>query len=191
MSSKETIRADLSQDVVDRFWPKVNKNEESDCWEWTGGTTKGYGRFRGGLDRDKDGRRKMMVAHRFAYELLVRPIPAGLDLDHHCRNTICCNPAHLEPVTHAVNQQRRGLNINNTSGVRGVSWYKPRQKWRVRVQQKINGKHKSTHGGLFEDFEAACAKVIAMRLEIFGPDDEREARLEVDQALASRTACRR
>ena len=191
MSSKELTRADLSQDVVDRFWSKVNKNEESGCWEWTGGTVGGgYGRFRGGVGHGRDGFSKRIYVHRYAYELLVGPIPAGYEVDHQCRNTICCNPAHLEPVPHDVNSQRQGLRSDNTSGVRGVSWHKASQKWRVVVGQHINGKQKKHWGGLYTDqeFEAACAKVIAMRLEIFGPDDEREARIEVDQALASRAA---
>jgi hypothetical protein len=48
----------------------------------------------------------MMKAHRFAYELLVGPIPDGLALDHLCLTTGCVNPAHLEPVTVAENSRR-------------------------------------------------------------------------------------
>lgn len=40
-----------------------------------------------------------MLAHRFAYELLVGPIPTGLTLDHLCRRPACVNPSHLEPVS--------------------------------------------------------------------------------------------
>lgn len=40
------------------------------------------------------------------YELLVGPIPPGLQIDHLCRNKICVNPAHLEPVTHRENLMR-------------------------------------------------------------------------------------
>lgn len=45
------------------------------------------------------------------YELLVGPVPEGLELDHLCRNPPCCNPAHLEPVTHAENMRRAGLAV--------------------------------------------------------------------------------
>jgi len=46
------------------------------------------------------------MVHRIAYEFALGPIPDGLTLDHLCRNTICCNPAHLEPVTLRVNTLR-------------------------------------------------------------------------------------
>lgn len=66
-----------------------------DCWEWTGGTSPaGYG---------KAGTR---LAHRLVYEMLVGPIPEGLTLDHLCRNRVCVNPDHLEPVTLADNVRR-------------------------------------------------------------------------------------
>ena len=75
------------------------------CWLWTGavGGNRGYGNFA------VDGRRsskRYARAHRFAYELLVGPISAWLVLDHLCRNHLCVNPAHLEPVTQAENLRR-------------------------------------------------------------------------------------
>ncbi|MBO0884191.1 MAG: HNH endonuclease [Mycobacterium sp.] len=45
-------------------------------------------------------------AHVFAYELLVGPIPTGMQLDHLCRNRSCVNPDHLEPVSQRVNLLR-------------------------------------------------------------------------------------
>ena len=80
-----------------RFWRNVVKTEG--CWEWIAFRTKdGYGRFRVGGGK--------VLAHRFAYELLVGPIPEGLESDHLCRNRGCVNPAHLEPVTQQVNRLR-------------------------------------------------------------------------------------
>lgn len=76
---------------IERFWTKVDKNGPDGCWLWKASTRRRYGRY------DCEG--KSHGAHRFAYELLVGPIPEGLTLDHLCRNTLCVNPAHLEPVT--------------------------------------------------------------------------------------------
>lgn len=82
-----------------RFWEKVEKPSQADCWPWLAGcTSRGYGDFY------YDG--KQVRAHRFAYELLVGPIPEGLQLDHLCRVRHCVNPQHLEPVTHRENVLR-------------------------------------------------------------------------------------
>ena len=49
---------------------------------------------------------KHFLAHRMIYELLVGPIPDGLEIDHLCRNRGCVNPGHMEPVTHRENLMR-------------------------------------------------------------------------------------
>lgn len=83
----------------DRFWAKVAKSTPGACWEWTASlTSTGYGQFNDGS--------RIRTAHRFAYELVVGPVPDGLVLDHLCRNATCINPAHLEPVTQRENIMR-------------------------------------------------------------------------------------
>lgn len=83
-----------------RFMQKVDKTSAG-CWEWTAArSSSGYGQFGPG------GRGSQALAHRWAYEFFVGPIPDGLELDHLCRNRACVNPEHLEPVTHRVNALR-------------------------------------------------------------------------------------
>lgn len=87
-------------DDLVRLLSKAHKTDH--CWIFTGQiNNKGYGLiwFRG----------SKRAAHVVAYELLVGPIPTGLELDHLCRNTKCIRPEHLEPVTHAENQRRLSL----------------------------------------------------------------------------------
>ena len=72
------------------------------CIEWTGDVgNSGYGRFWIG-----PGKADKALAHRWSYEYHVGPIPEGLVIDHLCRNKLCSNPAHLEPVTMAENWRR-------------------------------------------------------------------------------------
>jgi hypothetical protein len=80
----------------DRFWTRVDRKGDDDCWPWVGARNqKGYGVF------EIQGRRT--VVHRFSYELVNGPIPSKLVIDHLCRNTSCVNPAHLEAVTNREN----------------------------------------------------------------------------------------
>lgn len=83
-----------------RFWDKVR--QQGECWQWLAYIHPGgYGRFRVG--------RRVVQAHRWAYECLVGPIPGGLEIDHLCRNRACVNQDHLEPVTHEENVRRGEL----------------------------------------------------------------------------------
>jgi len=86
----------------ERFWSKVEKTEG--CWIWIAARdSKGYGGFHVGGSRKG---RRWVRAHRWAYAAAKGEPPAGLDLDHLCRNRACVNPEHLEPVTRSVNLQR-------------------------------------------------------------------------------------
>ena len=76
---------------IDSISPQPN-----DCWDWTG--TIGSGGYAGFVGN--------MMAHRWSYQFFNGPIPAGLDVDHICRNRKCVNPDHLEPVTRSENMLR-------------------------------------------------------------------------------------
>jgi hypothetical protein len=89
------VRGRKPKPAEERFWPKVQKTET--CWLWIASTFKdGYGQFHPNAGSPA-------AAHRFAYELLVGPIPKGTNLDHLCRVRHCVNPDHLEPVTNREN----------------------------------------------------------------------------------------
>ncbi len=96
--------------AIDRFNEQYEVSETLSwdgvpCWIWTRSLNgSGYARIYVN--------RRLVRAHRFAYEYHIKNIPEGLDLDHLCRNRACVNPNHLEPVT-------RKVNLNRGSQVKG------------------------------------------------------------------------
>lgn len=99
-------------DDVARFWSKVDRRGPTECWPWSAPSANGYGQMSIGADG-------MVAAHRYAYELIVGPIPEGMTIDHMCHNEDvtcpggdvclhrrCVNPDHFETVPSAVNTSR-------------------------------------------------------------------------------------
>lgn len=83
--------------ILSRFWSKVKKTDS--CWNWVGPKSgDGYGVFNSAYKKHR--------AHRFSYELHKGVIHNKMGLDHLCRNILCINPDHLEPVTQAENIRR-------------------------------------------------------------------------------------
>jgi hypothetical protein len=93
----------LDPRVPRRVWDKLQPCPMSGCWTWTGCTMPaGHGQLTIVVERAK----RRVLAHRFVWGLARGPVADGLELDHLCRNAACCNPAHLEAVTHRVNVRR-------------------------------------------------------------------------------------
>ena len=79
----------------DRFFSR-KKVTNSGCWEWTGVIgDSGYGVVK----RSK----KLLRAHRLAWEYAKGPIPSGMLICHKCDNRKCINPDHLYVGTHQAN----------------------------------------------------------------------------------------
>lgn len=109
METVDVGQFQLSQ-LPPRIAAKIQVDLFSGCWVWQGATDKyGYGQVR------HEG--KMRRTHRAVWSIFNGPIPQGIVLDHLLADRAqapgpcvhgpsCCNPAHLEPVTIAVNGSR-------------------------------------------------------------------------------------
>jgi len=78
--------------------------EGTPCWLWQGATSGegrggGYGRI--SIDSCSS------AVHRVVYTMIHGYVPAKRQIDHRCTNRLCCNPIHLEDMTHKQNQRKR------------------------------------------------------------------------------------
>ena len=110
MTKRHKKRGTLNE----RFWSKVNKREEDECWEWMGAKiSTGYGHFH------LNGKNTKISAHRLMYILTYGNIIGNLIVRHKCDNHGCVNPNHLilgtnqDNVNDMVERGRNGANLDN------------------------------------------------------------------------------
>lgn len=125
--------------LAERVESKIVKHPNGGCWEWTAGCDPmGYAK----INNTEGG---SCLVHVWSYEHFVGPIPDGHEIDHTCHDPSvcapgtscphrrCCNPDHLEAVTHKVNTLRGGsfaaVNARKTHCPRGHPYDETNTRW--------------------------------------------------------------
>ena len=106
---------------------------------------------------DSSGTKKDFKVHQIIYYMVSAVEPLQL-IDH--KNGVPTDNrfGNLRLVNESLNNRNRGMSRNNTSGITGVTWYKPTRKWMAYAKDN-SGKKK--HLGYFIDKDESIATVSA------------------------------
>jgi hypothetical protein len=95
--------------MSERFMAKVSPEPISGCWLWTAHCNRGgYGVHSVG--------KKLILAHRFSWEMRHGPIEEGKYVLHFCDQPSCVNPDHLWLGTKAENNRDRAIKGRSSRG---------------------------------------------------------------------------
>lgn len=120
------------------------------------GSANGNGYWRVRLNK------KLHYAHRLIFAIHYGYIPKYID--HIDNNPLNNKIENLREVTQTQNNCNSKKPKDNTSGTKGVYWFKPKGKWKVQIS--LNGKAK--HFGYFDNIELAELVAIEARDKFHG-----------------------
>ncbi len=92
------------QAIMKRIKKRVVKDPFTGCWNWTGPTS---GNGRGGGYGRMSLNDRTVATHLVVYTHYYGYIPGNREVDHICKNRLCCNPDHLRLVTRSKNEKAK------------------------------------------------------------------------------------
>ncbi len=113
--------------------------------------------------RRKFPEKKIIYLHRF-----ITDCPKGLEVDHINHNKLDNQKNNLRICTHRQNGDNTTLPKNNTSGYKGVTWNKQRNKWQASLETRNGLERHRKHLGLFDSKIDAAEAYNKRAIELFG-----------------------
>tara|TARA_R110000824_G_scaffold117249_1_gene269115 strand:+ start:607 stop:1188 length:582 start_codon:yes stop_codon:yes gene_type:complete len=111
----------------------------------------------------KDGKQSVLQVARLLLITFREGFGGGV-VDHIDRNRLNNELSNLREVTNRENRLNSGMRSTNTSGFRGVSRYRSKQKWAARIQSE----GESYHIGYFDSKEDAALAYDKVAKELHG-----------------------
>lgn len=140
--------------VDDEDFERVSKFK----WHASKGSKTFYAR-RNSLKSDNIEKRITIRLHCF-----ILGFPVNTDIDHIDRNGLNCCRSNLRRATPSQNRANRGLDSTNTTGYKGISFIKRRNRWRMRIT--VDGKKIEKDG--FHTAEQAARAYDSFSKKHFG-----------------------
>ncbi|QIG75061.1 HNH endonuclease protein [Rhizobium phage RHph_I3_18] len=122
--------------------------------------------------RRPDGYRQILILgrlyleHRIAWLFVTGEFPPQ-EIDHIDQNPSNNALSNLRPASRELNEVNKGLQKNNTSGYRGVSWSNQYQKWRASLWHHGKNKYLGAYDDKEEAYAAYCAAAKQLSGEFF------------------------
>lgn len=152
------------EEKVGRFFLRVVRNRDDQCWEWLGKTDKdGYGIFGGGSQLEEETR-----IHRISFLIHYGAIPAGIYVLHTCDNPPCSNPRHLflgtaaDNLRDCISKGRQVIAVGSGQG--GAKLHETviseiRKRWRNRLSDSRRHNHPDSQTAIARDYGVDQAQI--------------------------------
>jgi hypothetical protein len=158
MLTLERLKSEFSYDPETGVWTRTARSKNG----------KGVACARAGRHH-KSGYREIKIdgirhkEHRLAFLWMTGEFPAN-DVDH-CNLNKCDNRwVNLRQATRSQNMANKARGATNSSGLKGVSWFKRTKKWWAQI--KVDGRGKSL--GLYDCPAAAHFAYVVASRKAFG-----------------------
>lgn len=125
------------------------------CAQWHPNTKSFYA-----VRNKSGGVRGTVLLHR-----VIMAAQEGEITDHRNHDTLDNRRSNLRNASHSQNgANRKGVQVNNSSGYRGVTWNKEKNKWAAQLY--VNKKR--IFVGYFDNLQNAVMAVMSARIKYFG-----------------------